>query len=390
MCLFRLSVPVVADERLDPRHSFEVEAALQAAYRFLKRGAFREALAQITPVRLCAMSRWQSLRILYVEALAARQAGGLTLSATLFDRALHLALDLDAGDDLILLASETAKALYFCTDFLHAAEAASLGLEIDRRLSCPRYLDHRVLDTELRHRLGVCLTFRGDLANAHLYLFTAYHLAKSLPALPAYSAKQAKICWDIALWHHLSYLLPQARAFAEQAIPLLDAFDTPHATARLSVLLAGMILEQAAPHGTPHPLTGRRHLLLKARSLLMDARVRFAASDDRGGEALAALTDVRLARLLGRQEGLKSRIESVLRLAEVTHDLILLGKSYSALGIEMRAIGEYESAKNCLRLAIDAFDVSPAPTEGLFARRALRATEEWHDDLRATEEWPID
>lgn len=372
----RLSRAVFPDERLDRAHSFEVERSLHAAYHFLRRKQYELARVRITPVRFASRSPWQFLRMLYIEALAARETHRLALSAALFDHALRVALDLDAREDFGLLAAELATAHYYCTDFEQAAAAARLGIEAESTLSCPRSEAHRALETELHHRFGICMLQLEDFATAHLYLFTAYHVADTLPALAPHAVKKAKICWDIALWYHLTDHLPQARSFAEQGVPLLATFGDPHVCARLEVALAGMLLEQAAPHGAPKPFAGREYLLDKAQSLLASARVRFAVSMDAGGQALETLARARLSRLLGREEDRIALVESVLRDAEESGDTAFIGKCNTALGLELLALEEPHQGVACLRRAVEAFDASPGPAESILTRRALYVAEE--------------
>lgn len=376
----RLSLPDFPEEHGDHAHAPSVEAALGAAYPFLLRHQFRQAQACLAPVRFMPMSDGQRLRVLYIDALAARESGHLDLSTAWFDHALSLAVDLNARDDFSLLGSELAKGYYCCQKYPLAAQAAKLALEAEDAAPHTDVLARQSMEVELRHRRGVCLLHLKEFAAAELNLFMAYHLADTLPALPSHALKKAKVCWDLAVLYHLIGKNTLARYYAEQAHPLLDAFDSLATCARLQITHAGFLLEHAAPLGLPTPLALRRALLSDAESLLISARIRLLDSTDRFGDALLTLAHSRLTRLQGRMDDRVGRIESVLHLADETDNLMLYGQCYAALGLEFLAMGETTQGINCLRLAVDAFDASQGPAEGLMALRTLYSAEEMRDD----------
>jgi hypothetical protein len=381
MLTSRLSHPDFPEEHGDHAHAPSVEAALRAAYPFLLRQRFQQAQSCLTPVRHMPMSAGQRLRVLYIDALAARESGHLDLSTVLLDQALSLAVALNARCDYSLLGSELAKAYYYCQQYPLAAHAAKLGLDAEDAAPHPDVAVRLSREVELRHRRGVCLLHLNEFAAADLNLFMAYHLADRLPAHPAHALKKAKVCWDLALLYHLSGNITLARYYAELAHPLLDTFDSPASCARLEITHAGFLLDHAAPLGLPDPLAHRRDLLREAERLLICARLRLFGSPDRFGDALLTLAHTRLTRLQGRQDDHRvGRIESVLHLAEETDSLMLYGKCYAALALEFLAMEEHNQGINCLRLAVEAFDASQGPAEGLMALRTLYFAEEMRDD----------
>jgi hypothetical protein len=147
--------------------------------------------------------------------------------------------------------------------------------------------------------------------------------------------------------------------------------------ARSQLAIAEIQLDIAARE----PLSARRRdLALEAQSFIDTAMTLLSTDRDEIGMTLISLTDVRLSRLLGRQEDRIARIHTIATRGLCLDDEAILGQAMTSLGDELAARGECEHALHRYHDVRHILDGSDIPALGIWALRGMHRIEHLGDN----------
>ena len=148
---------------------------------------------------------------------------------------------------------------------------------------------------------------------------------------------------------------------------LYTELGPPISAARSQLVIAEIKLDIAARYS----LASRQHdLAMEAKPYVDKAVSLLGAAGDEIGNALVSLTDVRLGRMLRRNEDRIARIEQVANMGQQLDDEAILVQAMTALGAELGHQGQSEAAMYRDREVRRMLDGSDVPALGIWALRA--------------------
>src|SRR6185437_16123402 len=287
------------------------------------------------------------------------------------DEAIELAFQVERDDavlDMLLLRASLSRAT---SQLSQAAGDISKGLILLDQQS--RESNAPVTDLKLH--------FTANLAGFEYYL-GHYEVAEQLlddarmlsHDLPAALIEAATIEWIQTHIHRLRRRPEEAIRTSLAAATIFTESGSAISAARAQALAAeaamdyvsafqadadrGAILKLAWPH------------LSMAMSLAREAH-------DPIGRLMIQLTRIRYGRLRQSNENRITKIENIIRKAREIGDTALIADSFTALGDELAARGETESARNLYQQVLAMLDGGDFPAVGARARRALMIPREW-------------
>ena len=360
-------------------HSAEISSRLTAAYSSIRQHDGRvEAYHQVIPELLLLsrrrMSRRQRLRVYFLLASCFAALDQYTDGLYWIDRALGIALQLDARDeqvDLLYLRASLHRALLRLREGL---DDLDLALAIMDRQRDVRGIDDPEARLSILAQLATYAFFLTEYDVAQL----AISQARLLP-LPDHASAfdRAAAEWVQA---HLFRLRRQPERSLGQILSVHEVYlqqASPVSQDRMEFFIAEVALDWAEhlPMGSD-----RNALLTLARPHLRHAERLARESGDRPGASLARIARTRYSRLTnGSMDRLKA-LEGVVREGVSLPDVAVRAQGLTALGDELAARGEMEQALSCYRTTLDVLRGSEVPVLGVPARRALLRAQELSDD----------
>jgi len=359
-------------------YSADVASRLSSVYRLLRSAAgdtraHETALSRMLPCLTQQMMPYQQLNVFYMLGMCCSGLSAYTEAIDWLTEALELALDieeLEALVDLLILRGANFRAISYDAE---AAEDYTFGLELLEAPTPGKQQRNRPLQLHL-------ITARAGVE----FMLAHYTTAEALIAqgqalaldLPNVAVDLAALRWIEALLYRWRGEPQLALVKALQAVEIIKEKGTACSLSRLSSVVADAALdaEESLPKDAHHRL--RTELFTVAHTFAEQAiRVGHEAADF-NGEALGTITQARLNRARQDNRDTQSVIESAIRTARHLGDLCLLAEAQTALGKDLAAQGQMESALSCYRNVLAITEISDLPAIGVWARRALlRASE---------------
>lgn len=342
--------------------------------------SFQRAFDLAYPLRNRRMAAHQRVRVFAVLGMANAAVGAYPQALHWLDLALEDAaetpdltdmLDLlvlhGAANRAVLHVGEAADDLRDCMELLSEAppapDPAVRRFELDvlaQLAGFEFYLAHydqsEALLDRVQERARLVARF-GDESHDHLTIAT--------------------LQWQRALLHRWRRQPELALREATLAAATYTERGSPASAARIQRVAADAALDlaDAVPGGSDYAAMvqlAEPHVRL-ARGLAHESR------DEIGG-GLARLTEVRASRMAWRNEDRVTAIEDVVALARRDRDRGLLAQAIIALGDELAARHEPESARAQYREALDVLRGTDMPALAVWAQRPLHTWDEYHVD----------
>jgi tetratricopeptide (TPR) repeat protein len=387
MLPFSLRLPDALHWRLDKDYSPTVARALVRAYADLRWGEphlarFRSAADRVRPVVALPMSERQRIRVTFVLSLEPAAVGDYLTALFWLDQALEVALDLacrlpDDEDllDLLHVRGAINRALLRMNEAVEDYRDCLACLRA--REQTPPQPSRPGFEVEVVAQIAGLEFFLARYATAEQLLAEARSLLPQVAPAPERDLAEATLAWleaNLYRWRGQPELALRPAAAAAEVYTEASA---PTSAARSQLLIADVALDFAEhlPEGMD-----RYGMLTIVQPHLQLALELAAEAHDAIGQGMAELTHVRYGRVVGHTEDRIARIERVAHTARRHDDDGLRAQAVTALGDELTALGETESALNRYREVLVMLEGSEVPAMGVWARRALHRAWEQRTD----------
>jgi hypothetical protein len=369
----------------DQNFSITMRGALAAAYLHIHHTPrtvknYADAVSAVEPHLGEVMTINQRIRAYYVMGMAHAAIGDNTVALHWLDNAVELAYGLnDPGEllDLLYLHGSVSRAQLRYRD---AARAYRDYLELVDEYEDIWETRNRVLTLDALVQLAGAEFFLAHYDCAGQLLNQARDLLPPLPssvADPELHLVAATIEWFQSQLYRWAGQPERAIGPAMFAGALYTKLGSSVSAARSQLAIAEIQLDIAARE----PLPDRRHdLALEAQSFIEMAMTLLSTDRDEIGTTLISLTDVRLSRVLGRQEDRVARIHAIATRGLCLDDEAILGQAMTSLGDELAARGECEHALQRYHDVRHILDGSDIPALGIWALRGMHRIEHLGDN----------
>jgi tetratricopeptide (TPR) repeat protein len=381
MLYHSLRFPDLPEWRGEQNFSFLVRALLIAAYSSIQRTPhtlkdYAAAVSAIEPHLNDQMALRQRIRAFYVMGLAFAAVGNYPIALHWLDEALDLAYDLSDPSELLDLL------------FVHGNISRGMLRYRDAAMAYRDYLDivEEYGGQSNPSETPLALDATIQLAGAEFFL-AHYDVADQLltqardlmPPL-ALTAPDPELRLMAATAEWFQSQIYRWKGYPEQAIlpattagNLYAELGSPISAARGQLMIAEIKLDIAERESG---ITRRSELALEAQLPIELALSLAAESGDRISRGLISLIDVRLSRLIGREQNRISIIEQVANMGQQVDDEALMAQAFTAWGAELAAQGDKGAALHRYREVRHILDGSDVPALGIWALRASRRIEE--------------
>ncbi len=373
MLPFSLRLPDDPAWRTDQDYSADVAAALKAAYRHLRQGAwqaraFVTAFADIRQFLDTRMARQQHLRVFYVISLATAAIGDFDTTLSWLDEAMLLAHglhDVGALVDLLYLHGAANRGRNHMGEAANDYEVCLTLLRSENLFSTPL---GPTVELELLTQLGGFAFYSGRFDAAERLLHEARTRTLLGSQIDSPRLTLATLDWLQALLYRWRNQPELALTPAQSAADVYIEIGSPPSAARIRAILADIELDLAErlPGGT-----ARQRRITSAQDHLHLAIRLAREAQDTIGKQFVHLRAIRLDRLVQRDQSQLRRIEHVLRAARRFHDEAVLAEALTCLGDELITQGQRASALDQYRQVIDVLAGTQIPAVGVWAQRAL-------------------
>lgn len=370
---FSLRLPDAPRWHVERDYSPAVARALTLAYAYLRRNGrqlkgYSCAANCVRPIVDLPMSARQRTRVAFVLSLAPAAAGDYCTSLFWLDEALDLASQMpDQGDliDLLYLRGPLNRAVLHFSEAVEDYQDCLALLRADGNETTPT---DAAFELEVVSQLAGFEFFLARYESAERLLQEARGLAPLVAQAPEHRIVAATLAWLEAHLYRWRGQPELALRPAAAAAEVYTEASSPASAARSQMMVADVALDLAErfPDGMD------RYGMLRVARPHVQLGLRLArAAHDEIGQGMARLTQARYSRLAGRNEDRIALIEQVARTAQQRDDEALLAQAFTALGDELAALGEEESALNRYREVLAVLDGSDVPALGIWAHRAL-------------------
>lgn len=369
--------------RDDDGYSSDVAVALSLAYQDLKRQphqteAFLSAYKRVIAHAQSSMSVRQHLHVCYVLATAYIADDEYGLGLRMLDTGLDLAESLHDDGALIELLYLRGSAYRALSLFREAADDYAVCIAILRDQTEEYQTEEAAtVDPALELQLLVqwagfeFMLMRFDVAE--ILLGQAERL---IPKVPGCSMEAATIGWIRALLFRWSGAPERALRYA---IATEDVYATagPAASAsRIQTIVADTALDLAEtfPNGVRSDAGAACATIANRyakRALASSRKVK-----DEGGLGVALLACARYDLMRGRNVDTRASIERVIRMAERLDDACLRVDAQTAMGHDIEARQNLDSALSAYRSAHEIAIAYNVPAMGVWAQRAILRSSE--------------
>lgn len=372
--------------RNDDDYSSDVAAALSLAYQDLKSQphkteAFLSAYKRVIAHVRSSMSVRQRLHVCYVLATAYIADDEYGLGLRMLDTGLDLAESLHDDGALIELLYLRGSAYRALSLFREAADdyAVCIAILRDQTEEYEEYQNEEpaTVDPALELQLLVQLSgfefmlMRFDVAETLLS-----QAERLIPQVPGCSMEAATIGWIRALLCRWSGAPERALRYAIATEDVYATAEQAASASRIQTIVADTALDLAEtfPNGVRSDAGAACARLANRyakRALASSRKVK-----DEGGLGVALLACARYDLMRGRNVDTRANIERVIRMAERLDDACLRVDAQTALGREIEARQNLDSALSAYRSARETAIAYNVQAMGVWAQRAiLRASE---------------
>jgi tetratricopeptide (TPR) repeat protein len=370
-----LTFPDLPMWHIDQNFSPSMRVALTAAYSYIQRTPhtlknYADAVSAVEPHLGEIMTIHQRIRAYYVMGMAYAAVENYSMALYWLDEALELAYSLhDYSEllDLLYLQGNVSRARLRYRD---AALAYRDYLELVDEYEEAQETHDKVLALDALVQLAGAEFFLAHYDSAGKLLNQARDVLPPLPPLvdnPELYLVAATIEWFQSQLYRWGGQPERALRPALTAGTLYTKLGSPVSAARSQLVIAEIQLDIATRESFPN----RQHALaLQAQPFVNMAMTLLSTAGDEIGDVLISLTDVRLSRLLRRQEDRIARLETIATMGLRLDDEAILGQAMTALGDELAARGEREDALYRYRDVRHMLDGSDIPALGIWALRA--------------------
>ena len=291
-----------------------------------------------------------------------------------FEMALYVATQGNDYDSQIVLLYLMGLMLYGAMQNREARNYYDMALDLWSTRA--RQLSHPPIDPEvtIRQRLGQVLWLIGEFEEANSTLGRVLTLARHRRRVYDQNALREQVAtalWTLALVHRAqsdmldgdaSYLRTALRR-TDKALSLYRRVATHQVNfARFNIQIAEIYLDLAEVHRSGDNMAAMRYALHRATGFIQDAEEYLAPKDDKWAPLLASLTRLRydimllsLRALATKVAEVESRLEMIERTAEKFKDHILTAKAATLRAEWLLSLGDAETARTVLLLALQGF-----------------------------------
>lgn len=360
--------------RGEPRPDEEHVALFQRAIADLEFGHLDDASDALTSVQQSQPVGSQDMRLRYLQGQLLSDRQDYRQAHQFFEMALYVATQGNDYDSQIVLLYLMGLMLYGAMQNREARNYYDMALDLWSTRA--RQLSHPPIDPEvtIRQRLGQVLWLIGEFEEANSTLGRVLTLARHRRRVYDQNALREQVAtalWTLALVHRAqsdmldgdaSYLRTALRR-TDKALSLYRRVATHQVNfARFNIQIAEIYLDLAEVHRSGDNMAAMRYALHRATGFIQDAEEYLAPKDDKWAPLLASLTRLRydimllsLRALATKVAEVESRLEMIERTAEKFKDHILTAKAATLRAEWLLSLGDAETARTVLLLALQGF-----------------------------------